>query len=215
MKRFTLRLTIALLTFIIGVVIASVWIIRHRSSVPSVRQSPECIPIYDPNIAAEQYIDGDAPKLFAAFKELPLEALPSCVHESYRLVWVPSFHSPVVVRVWHSGNKYFVVSKQLSGRGGYKVGDLKIEQTRPLSEDEWREFMNVVSRASYWELPSTVNEDIPNDGAVWIVEGIKNRKYHWVRRVTPLDQYAVLSKYMIKLSGLETHHELYFPRSSA
>jgi hypothetical protein len=215
MRRFTLRLTIALLTFIIGAVVASMWISKHRLSIPSIKQnsnqSSECIPVYDPSIAAKRLREDDDAKAFAAFKELPLEALPACVDESYRLMWFPTFHSPVVVRLWRAGDKYFVVSKQLSGKGGYEIGDLKIERTRLLSENEWREFMNAVNQTSYWEFPSTVTESIPNDGAVWIVEGIKNGNYHWARRVTPSSQYTVLCKYLIKLSGLETHHELYLP----
>jgi hypothetical protein len=209
MKHLALRLTIALLTFLIGIAVASVWIIKQRQ--PVVKQSTDCIPRYDPNIAAKWLRADFDPKVFAAFKEMPLETLPACVDESYRLIWFPTFHSPVVVRVWRSGDKYFVVSKQLSGRGGYEIGNLKIEQTRPLSESEWQEFMSVINQASYWELPSTVNELPPNDGATWIVEGIRHRQYHWVRRLTPLDGYTVLCKHMIKLSGLETHHELYLP----
>ena len=209
MKRLTLRLSVALLTFLLGVGVASVWIVKHRSTI--VKQPSDCIPVYDANIAAKSLSADHDPKVLAAFKELPLGALPACIDESYRLIWFPTFHAPVVVRVWRSGDKYFVNSKKLSGMGGYEIGDLEIEQTRPLSENEWVEFMYVVNQASYWELPSTTSESIPNDGAVWIVEGLRNGHYHWVSRVTPLDQYAVLCKYLIGLPGFATHDERYLP----
>jgi hypothetical protein len=212
MKHLALRLTVALFTFLLGVLVASVWIVKPRSTV--VKPATDCVAVYDPNLAAKSLREDDDPKVFAAFKELPLEALPACVEESYRLMWFPTFHSPVVVRVWRSGGKYFLVSKKLSGLGGYEIGDLDIERARPLSENEWFEFMNVVNRASYWELPSTTSEAIPEDGAVWMVEGLRNGRYHWVRRVTPLDQYTVLCKHLIGLSGLKTSHEKYLPRSS-
>ena len=69
----------------------------------------------------------------------------------------------------------------------------------------------MLSRASYWELPSTVNEPLINDGAVWLVDGFRRKQYHWVRRRISTEQYAEVCKHFIRLSGLETAHALYLP----
>jgi hypothetical protein len=80
-----------------------------------------------------------------------------------------------------------------------------------LTNFEWRDFTDLVDRTSYWELPQTTDEAIPEDGAVWLIDGLKSNRYHWVRRQAPNDQFADLSNHLIKLSGLETAHDLYLP----
>ena len=37
--------------------------------------------------------------------------------ESYRFLWLRSFHRPVAVRVWSAGCERFVTLKELSGAG--------------------------------------------------------------------------------------------------
>lgn len=144
-----------------------------------------------------------------AFREMPLESLPSCVEESYRLMWVPTFHPPVVVRIWRSGEKYFMAAKQLDGRGGYEIGKLSVEQTRSLTNDEWMNFVTSLYQAGFWDIPSNINEPVPQDGAAWVMEGIKGKQYHSIKRRNPQGEYADLIKYLIKLSGLKTEHDKY------
>jgi hypothetical protein len=60
-------------------------------------------------------------------------------------------------------------------------------------------------------MTSTVNELSPNDGAVWVIDGLRAKEYHWVRRRVPDEQFGELAKHLIRLSGLETAHALYLP----
>lgn len=212
MKRITLRFAIASVTFLAGVAAASLWLYNQSCPVPEIAAPlTECIPFYDPSVLPKEYGNEERASMFAAFREPPLQAMPRCVDESYRLTWVPSFHSPVVVRVWRSGNNHYMVAKRLSGRGGYEMGSLSEEQARPLSVDEWHNLMNLSKQASFWQLPSNINEVLPNDGAAWMIEGLKNQKYHYIHRRTPSAQVNGVSKYLIKLTGLETGHDLYLP----
>jgi hypothetical protein len=210
MKRITLRLAIALLTFLIGIAAVTFWIVTRRAPTQTTEKNPDCIPIYNPNVYVGQEKTWGAVVL-ARFNEMPLENLPACVDESYRLIWLPTFHSPVAVRVWRSNEKYFLIVKQLDGRGGYGIGNLSIERTRSLTESEWMDFLNHRYPASFWGLPSTIDEPLPNDGAVWVVEGVRNKQYHSVKRVNPQEQFADLIKYLIKMSDLETEHDKYLP----
>jgi hypothetical protein len=116
--------------------------------------------------------------VLARFQEMPFEALPAGVDESYRLVWIPTFHSPVSVRIWSSRGKRFMVTKKLDGKGGYGMGHLAQEEMRPLSEDEWYGFMRLLSQARYWDMPSIDDSPLPNDGAGWVIDAVQNRKHH-------------------------------------
>jgi hypothetical protein len=210
MKQVALTTTVAIIAFVLGGASAALWISRHPAIETAPPSSSECSPLYDPAVVKKVREDDD-PQFFAAFKELPLYAMPDCVDEAYSLTWIPSFNPPVLVRVWRVGTKAFMVAKELDSKGWSKFGNLKETNARPLTVFEWRDFTDLLNRSSYWELPSTINEIVPNDGAVWLVDGLRAKQYHWVRRRVPNEQYAEICKHLIRLSGLETAHALYLP----
>ncbi len=212
MKRFGFRLAVAFITFFIGIAIATVWLVNRPSPVVQVSQTPlDCIPAYDPNIHPYEYGSEERANLFMPFRELPLETSPTCVEESYRLTWLPTFHSPTVIRVWRSDNKYFIVTKRLSGMGGYGFGYLNVEQTRSLTETEWHNFVNRLNQSSYWEIPSTIDEPMPMDGAAWMLEGLRGGNYHFVHRISPSEELSEIIRHLFNLTGIETEHESYLP----
>jgi hypothetical protein len=211
MKQIALRATIAIVAFALGVASAALWISKRQANVTPPASSSNCAPVYDPTLTVKKVRDDDDPRFFSAFQELPLYAMPDCVAEAYSLTWIPSFHPPVLVRVWRSGNNGFMVAKVLDSKGWSKFGNLKETNARPLTAFEWRDFTNLLNRSSYWELPSTADEILPQDGAVWLVDGRRAKQYHWVRRRVPSEQYAEICKYLIRVSGLETAHALYLP----
>ena len=137
--------------------------------------------------------------------------MPDCVDEAYSLTWIPSFHAPALVRVWRSGDQAFMVAKGLDTQGWSKFGKVKEANSRPLTNFEWRDFTDLLNRKSYWELTSTADEISPQDGAVWLIDGLRSRKFHWVRRRVPNEAYGEICKHLIRLSGLETAHALYLP----
>lgn len=208
MKRITFRLAVALLTFLVGIAAVIFWIVMRHVPIQTVKTTPDCMPVYNPEIYVGQ---GETwgTVVLARFNEMPLKNLPACVDESYRLIWVPTFHSPVVVRIWRSGEKYFLVAKQLDGQGGYGMGNLASDETRPLTENEWVTFINLLQRASYWDMPSVDYARLPNDGASWIIEGSKNKRHHEVRRYAPSKEFRESCVYLLKSSGLKTEYEKY------
>ena len=210
MKQVALKATVAIIAFVLGGASAALWISRHSAILTSPPSSSDCAPLYDPSVVKKIREDDD-PQFFAAFQELPIYAMPDCVDEAYSLTWIPSFNSPVLVRVWRVGSKAFMVAKELDSKGWSKFGNLKETNVRPLTAFEWRDFTDLLNRSSYWTLPSTSNEVFPEDGAVWVVDGLRAKQYHWVRRRVPNEQYAAICKHLIRLSGLETAHALYLP----
>jgi len=211
MKRILPRVLIAVITFALGAASAAIRI-KSPSMIVVPTPSSDCEPRYDENVAAGNLRETDDPQLFRAFQELPLYALPDCVDEAYSLTWIPSFDAPVLVRVWRSGDQAFMVAKSLHTKGSARFGKVRETNVRPLTSFEWRDFTDLLKRNSYWELSSITNEIVPEDGAVWLLDGLRSGKFHWVRRQTPNADYAEICKHLINLSGLDTAHALYLPR---
>lgn len=211
MKRILIKAITAVIAFALGVASAAIWI-KSPSTIVVPTPSSNCEPRYDETVIARNLREIDDPELFRAFQELPLYALPNCVDEAYLLTWIPSFHEPVLVRVWRSGDQAFLVAKSLDTKGWARFGKVKEANVRPLTKFEWRNLTETLKRNSYWELSSTTKEMSPNDGAVWLIDGLRSRRFHWVRRRVPDEGYAEISKHLISLSGLETAHALYLPQ---
>jgi len=210
MKRLSLRLTIALVTFFIGVGIVAFWLVNRSAPVAQTFQkTPDCIPQYDASVNPKDYGDTDKANLFARFQEFPLAKQPACVDESYRLTWIPTFHAPTVIRIWRSGEKYFMVTKRLDGKGGYGLGNFNGETVRSLTTEEWSIFVNLLNQEPFWNMPSEIKEPLPNDGAAWMFEGTNGRQYHFIFRIMPSDKLGDIFRSLFNLTGIETEHELY------
>jgi hypothetical protein len=207
MKRILLRSGIALVAFALGIAVTVLWMsIRPTRTIPPV-VSRECEPLYD----AARVWEVDDAGLFRSIQELPVNELPDCVDEAYSLLWIPSFHEPVYVRVWHSTDGAFIVAKMLDSKGWSKFGNVKAEHSRALTVFEWRSFTELLDRASYWEQHSAIAEMLPQDGASWTIQGVRNKRHHLVERRVPDEQFAQICKHLIRLSGLQTAHALYLP----
>lgn len=136
-------------------------------------------------------------------KALNEPALPSIegANETYRFLWLRSFHHPIAIRVWRIGEERNIVFKELDGAGGYEPGKLIANKTRRLTADEWDKFIDLLQKTSYWQLP-TESKDFGLDGAQWVLEGKKDEQYHIVDRWSPRSgSYLEACSYLLKLSG--------------
>jgi hypothetical protein len=137
-----------------------------------------------------------------AMGEPPLLSEPDSPRQSYRFLWLRSFHHPVAVRVWASCAGYFINVKQTNGQGGYQPGTLITDQTRPLTETEWDHFISLLDRSCYWQLPTKL-DDMGFDGAQWILEGVRDGRYHVVDRWTPQSgDFREACFYLLKSSNI-------------
>jgi hypothetical protein len=210
-KQVLTRTATALLTFALGVTAPTIRTSNRPSAVSNPQPSKNCQITFEPELLAKTIHEDNDLELFKAFKEMPLQMMPGCVDEAYSLTWIPSFHPPVLVRVWRVGDQSFMVAKALDTRGWSEFGNVRETNVRALTAFEWRDFTDLANHADYWQLPKTTTELTPQDGAVWIIDGVKSKEYHWVRRRVPRDQFAEMCKHLIRLSGLETAHSLYLP----
>jgi hypothetical protein len=72
-----------------------------------------------------------------------------------------------------------------------------------LSNSEWIEFENLLAKADFWKLPTSIDEE-STDGSQWIIEGHFMNKYHVVDYFSPVEnEYAKAGRFLIKLSGLQ------------
>lgn len=227
MKRTLFRVSVALLTFVLGVVATTLYLkSRVRDVPPSAPLAAPPAPAVAscfPGLSVQTEARGgtsyfphggrSAPegyhRLFAewyskhlrAMKEGPFYYAENVEAERYRFLWLRTFHHPVAVRVWDAGGDRFVTLKELSGAGGYEPGRLLLERTRKLSKGEWDEFKRLLDEACYWEMP-TADDTLGNDGAQWVLEGVRENRYHVVDRWTPKGgSYREACLYALSLSG--------------
>jgi hypothetical protein len=123
----------------------------------------------------------------AALKEPSLFALAKNREaESYRFLWLPTFHHPIVVRVGlQADGSWILVTKVASGAGGYSPGTLTTNASRQLTVEEVQRFRSKVENGGFWNAPNPINDQTGTDGSQWIVEGVKAGHYHVIDRWTP------------------------------
>jgi hypothetical protein len=213
MTRILLKLGVALITFTLGVSLTAIYwlyyapdavvphvarVDAHYSCFPGLslrvvksKSQTEYFPLYD---------------LYSVYlKAMNEPPLPSLVDEdeSYRFLWLRSFHRPVMVHVWRKGDRYFTVAKRLNGRGGYAPGTSDLYWARSLSVDGWDCFMMHLEHAQFWQMPTTDNGLMAQDGAQWILEGYREGRYHVVDRQSPdAGAYRDACLYLLRQSGL-------------
>jgi hypothetical protein len=224
MKRLVLSLGIAFLTFSAGVIITAIFwlyklphVIKLESPTPFYVATSSCFPGLSVKVekrtSASSYFSHETlpenksghqfrtdwySKHLRAMHEDALTSLSE--EESYRFLWLRTFHHPIAVHLSRFGSKYFIVAKQLNGAGGYEPGILEINYTRPLSENEWNQFMTHLEIAQYWQMAA--DEGTANDGAQWILEGYREGRYHVVDRQCPTGTYREADLYLLRTAGL-------------
>jgi hypothetical protein len=215
MKYFSVRIVLALITFAIGISLTALWLFNKEVPDVSIPQS-EIIRAsnfsYDSELPLSERKFWEK-EIFSRFKEKPLIKYSSEFDETYRLILLPTFHKPLIIRLSRKGNERFLTTKKLSGEGGFgikKFGKLAFEKTQPLSETEWTTFVNLLEKAYFLDLPTIdKNEEPVNDGAEWVIEGLQNGKFHDIHRITPNEDLEAYYIYLLKLSGVDKEYEGY------
>ena len=210
MRPFIFLLTVSFATFSIGVGIVAYWFLNQPlPRVDLLKNSPECASEPTTEISLSKTEIAERTELLARFKELPLDKLFANTNESYRLIWFPTFHAPTIIRIWRSGENYHIITKRLSGEGGYEIGKLKTEYTRSLTAEEWQNFVNLINVRCFWNAPSVVAEVPVVDGASWTFEGLTDKQYQFVDRITPSEQMTEIFKALFELTGVKTEYDDY------
>jgi hypothetical protein len=105
--------------------------------------------------------------------------------ETYRFLWLRSFHHPVVIRLSHMRRGGFIVSTELNGAGGYAPGRRLRRDSMGLSDAVWTSFQALIAREAFWTRPATDTAHQGLDGAEWIIEATRKGRYTIVARWAP------------------------------
>ena len=123
----------------------------------------------------------------------------------YRFTWLRSFDSPMVFRISKNRkNSFKLVVKKTDGHGGYEAGEIIFNKDIQLTNSQSGPLLGKIEKeCEFWKMPSQINED-GHDGAQWILEGIKEGKYHMVDRQSPVKgcMYEI-GKMFMDLSGVQ------------
>ena len=166
---------------------------------------PETI---DPSV---DYIrDGEVSSFWESYLERLLRVmgepsiLPSSrneVEESYRMIFLPSFGLPTVVRIERNGDEF--VKKTV--RTGHYSSDLErcilAQSFETLSEEQWDAFKKDFTELEFWSLPTEETDVNLLDGAPTFTEVRLGDQYHIVYRTTP--------SYKTRARGLKDYLALY------
>lgn len=215
MKRISIRLLLALLTFFAGISVTAIWMLYQKPvNVP--------IPKSEELWAAESVYDSQIPKarkqfwekeILKRFKEVPLEKTVDSANETYRMVLLPTFDAPIMVKIWRDGDSYFLMTKKTDGMGGFgldKFGKLSFEKTRTLTVNEWNDFIKLIDESMFWQMPPYIEEMIVADGALWVIEGQMKNRHQEVRRILPTEEFQASCTYLLRLSGFASDYDGYW-----
>lgn len=134
-----------------------------------------------------------------SMREQPLQSPVANQSAVYRLLFLPTFRHPVVVRVTEAASVWQAVSKCSDGRGGYGPGPLIREDDHDLSPIEAKQLVRLLDEAAFWEMPS-FEKSFGLDGSQAVLEGVSEGRYHVVDRHSPRGTpYAKLVEFLLQL----------------
>ena len=107
------------------------------------------------------------------------DSLPTKI---FRFTWLRTFHNPIVIGIENMNDTITIYWKVNDGEGGYEPGKIIENKSKILTLKEWTGIVDEINAINFWNLPSTENEILGDDGAQWILEGKELGKYHVVDR---------------------------------
>lgn len=132
--------------------------------------------------------------------------------ETYRFLWLRTFHHPISIRITRSESGIALVAIELTGAGGGEPGSIGRRVHKSLTVAQWESLQGVLNHVAFWKVPTRPPEPgLGLDGAQWIIEGRRAAQYHVVDRWTPKKgSYRDAGLHFLQLSGLSVpEKELY------
>jgi len=103
---------------------------------------------------------------------------------AFRILYLPTWGRPVALRYEKTGERIVRRAVMLSGDGGYDPGKIKKQDERDVKQSEIDDVFAGLERSGFWRL--SPKDDVRGlDGSEFIVEVIRDGKYHAFFRWTP------------------------------
>src|SRR5262245_3056178 len=123
-------------------------------------------------LPSEDY-DWYAARLNAMSQPFPLDG-PG---ESYRFLWIRSFHHPIAISVLCNESPCVLRATELDAGGGKRPDRIIASPDTVLSASQWENFERLLLDAGFWTESPTEDTSLGLDGAHWVLEGIRAGEY--------------------------------------
>jgi hypothetical protein len=110
-------------------------------------------------------------------REEPLQ--PGEVSETYRFTWIGSFHPEIIIRAESQDRGVELLVKDR----GHPSRAARWRRVQ-IKQRQWKSLLSALEKAHFWELAAE-EEACVSDGADWVLEGLKDGRYHVVIRCSP------------------------------
>ncbi|MEQ1606961.1 MAG: hypothetical protein ABL999_19015 [Pyrinomonadaceae bacterium] len=142
-------------------------------------------------------------KHLTAMDEPSLIADRDLESEVYRFLWLRTFDHPMAIRIVRSSDVVTLTVVEMTGAGGYEPGSILLKKTKIIEGDHWCVFQKKLETADYWNLGADKRLS-GNDGAQWVLEGVRAGRYHMVDRWSPEEtNFRDACLYLLELSGVD------------
>jgi hypothetical protein len=122
-------------------------------------------------------------KSLERMKEPRLPELAKDVNaEAYRVIILPTWGNPIVVRVQRLGKTFRLSARRLDGQAGYDPGKLVESKDIDLSAEDSSTLETLVKNLDFLKLSTDEKGINGEDGEEWVLEGVSQGRYHVVQR---------------------------------
>ena len=125
-----------------------------------------------------------------------------CIRDSastIRLLTLPTFDAPTLVRVERHASYTAVTSKRTNGRGGYGPGRVTLDQQSEHDTALFSEAQHLLEEIGYWNWPALDNA-VVLDGTCYVIESVIDGKYHAIERADPNNHEKRLIRWLYSQS---------------
>ena len=154
--------------------------------------------------ALDTFVNKWYSKMFFGLREPVLSSYEG-EKEIYRFTWLRTFNHPVSIRVEKQGDVIKLFSKVTNGAGGYEPGQLIVDTIFDITDIQYKTLLTKLEQATFWTMRTEDSEEDGKDGSEWIIEAVKDNKYHMTTRWTPQKgtEYRKVGEYLFSISGIE------------
>jgi hypothetical protein len=103
--------------------------------------------------------------------------------QAYRFLWLRSFRHPLSIRleVLPDGTG-LLTTKMANGADSREETKVILNEQLKMSEQQINWFFKGLQKQDFWNVKGFDHSQMGWDGATWIIEGVKDGKYHVVER---------------------------------
>jgi hypothetical protein len=157
-----------------------------------------------------------ARKYLSAMKEPPLEKLAEKDRAAivYRFLWLPSFHDHISVRFVKTDEGAVLNAVRLRLDEAFEPKSVVERKSVKLNRAHWERIASRLEKAKFWTLPTdrALRFELDMmDGDMLIVEGVRDGRYHVVRRRGfGRGDFVDLCQAMLFMSGIVDVRNIWF-----